>query len=181
MNLKTCRHCDISFHRDDTAPIPHDQCGRCHEEMEAALETPTTDRPTSGTTGARNALETQVGGDHYTKLAIQPMQYSMANGLNALQHTIVKYVTRYKDKGGIEDLRKAAHCVELLIQFEMDEAHKRDGWTPEEIAGAAFKQPYHDAVLHGHELYSEADEKRMDVVGQNGPTAEHYLGGHPQD
>lgn len=53
------------------------------------------------------------------------------------------------------------------------------GWTPEAIAGAAFKQPYHDAILHGHELYSEEDEKRMDVVGQNGPTAEHYMGGHP--
>lgn len=116
-----------------------------------------------------NPTQRQVGGDHYTKLAIQPMQYSMANGLNALQHTIVKYVTRYKDKGGIEDLRKAAHCVELLIQHEMG-----DG-----VSGAASKQPYHNIVLHGHELYSEEDEKRMDVVGQNGPTAEHYLGGHP--
>lgn len=121
-----------------------------------------------------NPTQHQVGGDHYTKLAIQPMQYSMANGLNALQHTIVKYVTRYKDKGGIEDLRKAAHCVELLIQFEMDEAHKRDGWTQEAISGSAFKQPYHDAVLHGHELYSEEDENRMDVVGTNGNDGTHY-------
>lgn len=120
-----------------------------------------------------NPTQRQVGGDHYTKLAIQPMQYSMANGLNALQHTIVKYVTRYKDKGGIEDLRKAAHCIELLIQFEMDEAHNRD------VSGASTKQPYHDIVLHGHELYTEEDERRMDVVGQNGLTAEHYMGGHP--
>lgn len=70
-----------------------------------------------------NPTQHQVGGDHYTKLAIQPMTYSMVNRLNALQATIIKYVTRYQDKGGIEDLRKAAHCAELLIQFETDEAH----------------------------------------------------------
>jgi hypothetical protein len=40
------------------------------------------------------ASETQVGGSHYTRLAIQPMQYSMANELNALQHTTIKYITR---------------------------------------------------------------------------------------
>ena len=87
-----------------------------------------------------NPTAHQVGGDHYTKLAIQPMQYSMANGLNALQHTIIKYVTRYKDKGGIEDLRKAAHCVEMLIQHEMDDAHKRDG-DPCDITHYRVAQP----------------------------------------
>lgn len=35
MNIKTCRHCDIRFYRPDAAPIPHDRCERCHEEVEA--------------------------------------------------------------------------------------------------------------------------------------------------
>lgn len=65
-----------------------------------------------------NSLNTQVGGDHYLKFAIMPMEYSMANNLNACQHTAIKYVTRYKDKGGIEDLRKAIHTIEMLIVFE---------------------------------------------------------------
>ena len=47
------------------------------------------------------AFNTQVGGNHYTKLAIQPMEYSMKNNMNALQHTIIKYITRYKDKNGL--------------------------------------------------------------------------------
>lgn len=64
---------------------------------------------------------TQIGGSHYKGLAIQPMRYSMKNGLNACQHTAIKYVTRYKDKGGIEDLKKAIHCIELLIQYEQEE------------------------------------------------------------
>ena len=64
------------------------------------------------------ATDTQIGGDHYTKLAIQPMRYSMENGLDALQHTIIKYVTRFRDKAGIEDLEKAKHCIDMLIEFE---------------------------------------------------------------
>lgn len=67
---------------------------------------------------AASALDTQVGGDHYKKLRIQPMEYSMANGLDACQHTIVKYVTRFRDKGGIADLEKARHCIDMLIEFE---------------------------------------------------------------
>ena len=66
----------------------------------------------------KTPLSTQVGGNHYTKLAIQPMQYSMANNLDALQHTIIKYVTRFRDKNGIEDLEKAKHCIDMLIEFE---------------------------------------------------------------
>ena len=67
-----------------------------------------------------SALDAQEGGDHYKKLKIQPMEYSMANKLDACQHTIIKYVTRFRDKGGIEDLRKAKHCIDMLIEFEAE-------------------------------------------------------------
>lgn len=73
-----------------------------------------------------NALDVQVGGIHYTKLAIQPMEYSMRNHLNACQHSVVKYITRYKDKGGIEDLRKAKHCIDMLIQYELTNQAQED-------------------------------------------------------
>jgi len=65
-----------------------------------------------------SALDTQIGGGHYKTLAIQPMEYSMANKLDACQHTIIKYVTRFRDKGGIQDLEKALHTLEMLIEFE---------------------------------------------------------------
>jgi len=49
------------------------------------------------------------------------MQYSMANELNALQHTAIKYVTRYLDKGTpLQDLAKAKHCIDMLIEFEVE-------------------------------------------------------------
>lgn len=77
--------------------------------------------------------EIQVGGSHYKGLAIQPMRYSMLNGLNACQHTAIKYITRYRDKGGIEDLKKAIHCIELLIQFELEEQQQKERNTNEQI------------------------------------------------
>ena len=65
------------------------------------------------------ALETQVGGNHYNSMKIQPIEYTMKNEMNPLQHTAIKYISRYKSKGTpIEDLRKAIHSLELLIQFE---------------------------------------------------------------
>lgn len=70
------------------------------------------------------AKYTQVGGNHYTSMGIQPMEYSMANGLGAAEHTIVKYVSRWRKKGGIQDLEKAAHTLQLLIEFEKKQGNK---------------------------------------------------------
>lgn len=66
----------------------------------------------------QKASDTQVAGNHYTKLAIQPMEYSMANKLDACQHTVVKYITRFRDKNGLQDLLKAKHTIDLLIERE---------------------------------------------------------------
>ena len=65
-----------------------------------------------------NALATQVGGDHYSKLAIQPVEYINANHLTYLQGNVIKYVTRYKDKNGLQDLQKAKHYIDMLIELE---------------------------------------------------------------
>ena len=77
-----------------------------------------TDCPGCNTAAEPKALDTQVGGGHYKDMAIQPMEYSMKNGLDACQHTAIKYISRFRDKGGIEDLRKAKHVIDMLIQFE---------------------------------------------------------------
>jgi len=65
-----------------------------------------------------NYLDTpQVGGDHYQKHAIQPWEYAELNKLSFLEGNVVKYITRYKDKGGKEDLEKAKHCIDLLLEM----------------------------------------------------------------
>lgn len=65
-----------------------------------------------------SALEVQVAGDHYKKQAIQPVQYIHANGIGFFEGNVIKYVTRWRDKGGIADLEKAKHYIELLIELE---------------------------------------------------------------
>lgn len=65
-----------------------------------------------------SALDVQIGGGHYKTMAIQPMEFSMLNNMDACQHTIIKYVSRFREKGGIEDLEKAKHVIDMLIEFE---------------------------------------------------------------
>ena len=58
----------------------------------------------------------QVGGAHYAIKAIQPWDFIIANNLGYLEGNIVKYVSRWKDKGGVEDLKKAQHYLQKLIE-----------------------------------------------------------------
>lgn len=67
------------------------------------------------------AKTTQIGGDHYTKLAIQPIEYAVKNKLDPLQANVVKYVTRHKDKGGKEDILKAIHYLNLILEYEYND------------------------------------------------------------
>lgn len=60
-------------------------------------------------------LQHQVGGDHYKKYAIQPVEYIVANRMGFCEGNVIKYVTRYQDKNGIEDLKKARHFLDILI------------------------------------------------------------------
>jgi len=80
-----------------------------------------------------SAFDTQVSGNHYSKLAIQPMQYSMANKLDACQHTIIKYVTRFRDKGKLADLEKARHVLDMLIELEYGSSKSENAEKPDEL------------------------------------------------
>ena len=62
------------------------------------------------------AINEQIGGTHYRDKAIQPIEYILANDLGFCEGNIIKYVSRYKDKNGIEDLKKAKHYLEFLIE-----------------------------------------------------------------
>lgn len=70
------------------------------------------------------ALAKQVGGQHYKGLAIQPVEYAMANKLGAMEFSVVKYITRWREKGGFQDLDKAKHYIEMLLEWERAEQAK---------------------------------------------------------
>ena len=64
------------------------------------------------------ALDVQVGGAHYKNKRIQPVEFSYANNLNGLEASIVKRITRWRDKDGFQDLEKIKHEIDLLIELE---------------------------------------------------------------
>jgi hypothetical protein len=64
------------------------------------------------------ATEKQEGGNHYKRYAIQPTEFIHRNGLNFIQGNVIKYLMRYREKNGLQDLQKAKHYIDLLIEFE---------------------------------------------------------------
>jgi hypothetical protein len=66
------------------------------------------------------ANEEQVGGEHYRNKAIQPWDYIVSNNLGYLEGCVVKYVSRYKEKGGMQDLEKAAHYLQKLMEVQSE-------------------------------------------------------------
>ena len=73
-----------------------------------------------GSNVAKSQLDVQIDGDHYKNFAIQPAEFSFKNKFNWHQGEIIKYVTRYNLKHGRDDLEKAKHLIEMLIEFEYD-------------------------------------------------------------
>lgn len=67
---------------------------------------------------AFDALNTQVGGDHYRSMRIQPLEYIVMNDLSFAEGSIVKYVSRWRKKGGVQDLKKARQTLDVLIELE---------------------------------------------------------------
>lgn len=63
-----------------------------------------------------SALDVQVGGDHYRSMKIQPVEFVLANGIGFIEGCVIKYVSRWKSKGGVADLRKARHFLDMLIE-----------------------------------------------------------------
>ena len=75
---------------------------------------------------AMSALDQQIDGNHYKHMIIQPLEYALANNLGVCEHAVVKYISRWKLKGGVSDLRKARHYIDILIEQEIKPADGAD-------------------------------------------------------
>lgn len=63
-------------------------------------------------------FKSQIGGNHYKDMPIQPLDYIIANKLDFCEGNVVKYVSRWRQKNGVEDLKKARHYLDMLIAKE---------------------------------------------------------------
>jgi hypothetical protein len=72
------------------------------------------------------ALDEQIGGSHYKDFKIQPVEFIHRNGIDFLSGNVIKYVCRWKSKGGLNDLEKAKHYIELLIELSTNKSYEVD-------------------------------------------------------
>lgn len=63
-----------------------------------------------------NPFNKQVGGSHYKDMKIQPIEFIMVNQIPFIEGNIIKYLCRWKNKNGLEDLKKAKHYLDILIE-----------------------------------------------------------------
>jgi hypothetical protein len=68
--------------------------------------------------GNPNPLKTQEGGSHYKKMQIQPVEFIHKNNIGYLEGCVIKYLCRHREKGGLLDLKKAKHYIDLIIELE---------------------------------------------------------------
>lgn len=66
------------------------------------------------------AKDKQIGGSHYKDMKIQPVEFIVQNNIGYIEGNIIKYVCRYKNKNGVQDLEKAKHYLEMLIEYEKE-------------------------------------------------------------
>ena len=67
-----------------------------------------------------SAKDYQIGGEHYKDRGIQPIEYILANNLDFCEGNVIKYVSRWRHKNHLEDLLKAKHYLEFLIERERE-------------------------------------------------------------
>ena len=84
-----------------------------------------------------SALEKQEGGGHYKGFKIQPIEFIHANAIPYMEANVIKYVCRHRDKNGLQDLAKAIHYLEMLIEFEYaNRPDKSEHQTPRSATGS---------------------------------------------
>ena len=76
-----------------------------------------------------SAYKKQVGGKHYLKYKIQPSKFVVENRLLYPEGCVIKYILRHRDKGGKQDLEKAKHFIDMIIERDYkDEKEKQESW-----------------------------------------------------
>lgn len=114
------------------APRCSDTCATEPEPLSNLLRLqlePSTDEPkgicgTPYTEGKSEAkpMGLQIGGKHYKAMKIQPVEYIHANQIPFMEGSIIKYISRWRQKNGLQDLLKAKHFIDLLIELEENNA-----------------------------------------------------------
>ena len=84
-----------------------------------------------------NPYDKQVGGDHYSKMKIQPAEFINKNKMLFAEGNAIKYICRHINKGGEQDLQKAKHYIDMIIERDYGD----DSEKSKVFAGVSIKDP----------------------------------------
>lgn len=116
-----------------------------------------------------SSFDTQIGGDHYLGTGIQPIEYIMSNDLGFCEGNVVKYVSRYKKKGGLQDLYKAQHYLAMLIETsertesESTPSREREPWETTDEEWVANNKAAGKDVEYYEALAAECERRRAEA------------------
>lgn len=110
MTDKECPNC-CSNYREDGGCL-------CPPPFQQLVKWPPPSGPLKEAAARYTASAIQVGGKHYRNFAIQPAEFIHKNQIGFLAGNVIKYVCRHGAKNGVEDLQKARHYIDLLIEHE---------------------------------------------------------------
>lgn len=103
----------------------------------------------------------QIGGNHYSKMKIEPIQFILANDIPFCEGNVIKYICRYKDKDGIQDLLKAKQYIDFLIEEQREiEANYEEAIN--DMNKEAEKYKNKNVVTSGY--LRKADEKNATIT-----------------
>lgn len=142
-------------------------------------------------TNTDSALDVQVGGGHYKDQAIQPIEFAMANGLDACQASITKYLTRHPNKGLGEDLDKVGHYIQLqqllgyngvwnylrgLVREALQLAHREKDFviTPRDYCAANGMDSEHADILDAVCRATKASDLDAPLISARALRAQMY-------
>ena len=103
-----------------------------------------------------SALERQVGGSHYRDLRFQPIEYIIKNELGFCEGNIVKYITRWKLKGGREDLEKVIHYAQILLDYPSPKVESTEDQLRDQV-NLLFKTKRHAPPVSEYDLQEYHD------------------------
>lgn len=127
------------------------------------------------------ALSQQVGGSHYKDMAIQPVEFIEKNNLGFCAGNVIKYICRYKNKNGIEDLKKARHYIDILIDLESEHVYEDESQclsVPQASNDVIESSPVENNLTDGKEDFKNSVkvENAISSINFMSSTVDNILG-----
>lgn len=111
------------------------------------------------------SVRNQVGGDHYKKMKIEVVEFCHANNIPFNEGSVIKYICRWRAKGGLEDLKKAKHYIDIILELEerKEISIEQKVSAYKKIAETMVKSPFFKLIFDKNIDVCQQQKKDIDV------------------